>query len=70
MSIESIKAPKMMKPGEVSEVEVNLQNLAVSFIKDVKATSAADFVKIVEEELLSPAISDQDGRIILADPNS
>ncbi len=36
LSIESVDAPKMIKPGEMSKVDINLKNLALSFIKDIK----------------------------------
>jgi len=36
ISIVSVEAPKMIKPGEVSKVDINLKNLALSFIKDIK----------------------------------
>ena len=35
LSISSITAPKMVKPGEASDVKINLKNLALTFIKDI-----------------------------------
>jgi len=36
LSIASVGAPKMMKPGEISKVDINLENLALTFIKEIK----------------------------------
>ncbi len=36
LSIASIDAPKMIKPGEISQVDINLENLALTFIKEIK----------------------------------
>jgi len=36
LSIYSIDAPKMIMPGETSKVDINLKNLALSFIKEIK----------------------------------
>jgi len=44
LSIASVKAPKMIKPGETSSIEINLENLALSYIKDVKVKLELDGV--------------------------
>ncbi len=36
LSIVSVDAPKMIKPGEISKVDINLKNLALTFIKEIK----------------------------------
>ena len=36
LSIASVDAPKMIKPGEISQVDINLENLALTFIKEIK----------------------------------
>ena len=36
LSIASVNAPKMIKPGEVSKIEISLDNLALTFLKEVK----------------------------------
>jgi len=44
LSIVSVDAPKMIKPGEVSKVDINLKNLALSFIKEIKVRLDLDSV--------------------------
>jgi hypothetical protein len=36
LSIASVDAPNMIKPGEISKVDINLENLALTFIKEIK----------------------------------
>ncbi|MBW2988685.1 COG1361 S-layer family protein [Candidatus Woesearchaeota archaeon] len=36
LSIESIEGPDMIKPGDTSKIDINLDNLAMSFIKDME----------------------------------
>jgi hypothetical protein len=44
LSIASIDTPKMIKPGEISKVDINLKNLALTFIKEIKVTLDLDSV--------------------------
>lgn len=44
LSIASVNAPKMIKPGETSEVDINLKNLALTFIKEIKVKLDLDGV--------------------------
>ncbi len=44
LSIASVDAPKMIKPGEISKVDINLKNLALTFIKEIKVTVDLDSV--------------------------
>ncbi len=36
LSIASVESPSMINPGEVSRIDINLENLALSFLKEVK----------------------------------
>lgn len=36
LSIVSVNAPKMIKPGKMGKVDINLKNLALTFIKEIK----------------------------------
>jgi len=36
LSIASVDTPPMIKPGEISKVDINLENLALTFIKEIK----------------------------------
>lgn len=36
LSIASVDTPQMIKPGEISKVDINLENLALTFIKEIK----------------------------------
>jgi len=59
LNIESVDAPKMIQPGETAQVDINLENLALSFIKEVRvrlnldgvplATSGSTNRKIIKE---------------------
>jgi len=42
LSIDSVDAPKMIKPGEENKVNINLKNLALTFIKEIKVTLDLD----------------------------
>ncbi|MEA2037986.1 MAG: COG1361 S-layer family protein [Nanoarchaeota archaeon] len=42
LSIESVSTTEMIKPGETNEVSINLKNLAVTLIKDIKVTLNLD----------------------------
>jgi hypothetical protein len=38
LSIESIDAPKLISPGQTSEIAINLKNLAASYVKEIKVS--------------------------------
>ncbi len=44
LGIESVNAPTMIKPGETSRIDINLKNLAVSFIKEITVKLKLDGV--------------------------
>jgi len=44
LSVVSVDAPDMIKPGEVGKVDINLKNLALSFIKEIKVKLDLDSV--------------------------
>lgn len=44
LSVASVDAPEMIKPGDVSKIDVNLDNLALTFIKEVKVKLNLDDV--------------------------
>jgi len=46
LSIESVDAPEMIKPGEVNKVDINLKNLALSFVKEIKVRLNLDSVPL------------------------
>ncbi len=46
LSIVSVDAPKMIKPGGRSKVDINLKNLALSFIKEIKVKLELDGIPL------------------------
>lgn len=78
LSIASVDAPKMIKPGDMSKVDINLKNLALSFIKEIKVKLNLDGIPLAtigstNRKIIKQIEADSDATVsfdLMAEPDA